>query len=438
MLAAAADLDLIAAADDVIAHTAVGIELGAELIEIGHLEIGAEPDLTRVRLQLAQQQLEQRRFAGTIGADDPDPVAAQDQGVEILDDRCRVGVRMRPRARALARACLCWIREGHVLGLDHQLAAALAAIDAQARLPESLAPGAALLAQRLQGPHPPFVARAPGLDALANPDLLLGQAFVEALALLGLGMQALLAPAQIVVVIARPIGELAAIEFEDAGGQIAQEAPIMGDEQQRALETEHQLFEPFDGLDVEMVGRLVEQQQIRLADQRARQHHAPAQPAGEGRVDRLAVQPEARDHPLGALLDLPAVVGLEALLHGRQPRQIALRGRAAIGGQTLAEMVILGHPLAQRAETAGDHLQDPMRVAERRLLRQPRHAQPVGTPERAGIGLDLAIDELEQGALAGAVAADEADALGRTDLEIDPIEQRRMAIGERDGAQREQ
>ena len=54
------------------------IEGFAALVE-GHLsEVGAEPHLAGIGRQRAGQQIEQCRLAGAVGADDADPVAAQD------------------------------------------------------------------------------------------------------------------------------------------------------------------------------------------------------------------------------------------------------------------------------------------------------------------------------------------------------------------------
>ena len=77
-------------------------------------------------------------------------------------------------------------------------------------------------------------------------------------------------------------------------------------------------LEPADGVDVEMVGRLVEQQHVRLRDQRFRQQR-PATPATRQLAD-LAVrgQSEPRDHELDFLLDPPAVLALELLLEPRE------------------------------------------------------------------------------------------------------------------------
>ena len=92
----------------------------------------------------------------------------------------------------------------------------------------------------------------------------------------------------------------------------------MGDEHDRARVVGEKRLEPVDRLDVEVVGRLVEQQQVGLADQRARQQHA-APPAARQRVDAgVGRQLEAREHQLHALLEAPAVALLELVLQASQ------------------------------------------------------------------------------------------------------------------------
>ena len=62
----------------------VGID-GPLLVERGDLQIGAEPHRPGVGRQRAGQHAEQRRLAGAVGADQPDPRAAGDAGREIVD-----------------------------------------------------------------------------------------------------------------------------------------------------------------------------------------------------------------------------------------------------------------------------------------------------------------------------------------------------------------
>lgn len=72
------------------------------LVEAGDLEVGAQPNPPAVRLQLASEQLEERALPGTVGADDPDPIASLDPRRERQQDG--------DAGEAL----------GDLLGLDHQ------------------------------------------------------------------------------------------------------------------------------------------------------------------------------------------------------------------------------------------------------------------------------------------------------------------------------
>ena len=67
-------------------------------------------------------------------------------------------------------------------------------------------------------------------------------------------------------------------------------------------------LEPLNRVDVEMVRRLVQQQQIRPADERARQQHA-APPAARQRVDnRVRAEIEPRQHQIDVMLAEPRLV----------------------------------------------------------------------------------------------------------------------------------
>ena len=80
------------------------IEAFPALVEGGDLEIGAELDAAAVGLECAGEEIDQRRLAGAVGADQRDPVAAFDPERQVADDR------------AVAIAL------GDALGFDHELA----------------------------------------------------------------------------------------------------------------------------------------------------------------------------------------------------------------------------------------------------------------------------------------------------------------------------
>ena len=92
--------------------------------------------------------------------------------------------------------------------------------------------------------------------------------------------RALLATAQIVGVVAGPRGHLAAVDLDDACRQRAQEAAVVGDEDQAEFGVAKKLFQPCDRLDVEVIGRLVEQQHVGRAHERLREQHAALHAAG--------------------------------------------------------------------------------------------------------------------------------------------------------------
>ena len=84
---APADLDPLAARADRVGERRVEVERAAHLVEVGDLEPRALAHGARGRLQLAEDQLEQRRLAGAVRADQADLVAAQDRRREVADDR---------------------------------------------------------------------------------------------------------------------------------------------------------------------------------------------------------------------------------------------------------------------------------------------------------------------------------------------------------------
>ena len=67
------------------------------------------------------------------------------------------------------------------------------------------------------------------------------------------------------VVVARVGRELAAVDLDDLGDEAVHELAIVRRHDQRALEVAQEALEPDDRLDVEVVGRLVEQQRVRVA-----------------------------------------------------------------------------------------------------------------------------------------------------------------------------
>ena len=152
-----------------------------------------------------------------------------------------------------------------------------------------------------------------------------------------------------------------------------------------------------DAVEVEVVGRLVEQQQLGLERERE----------GERRALRL---------PARGRLGREVLVHLEAVQELGEPR---------LGAPALPLVV-------DRRNVAAQQQARPQRrrVRQLRLLLHQRHPQAVALPQLAVVERRRAGDDAEQRGLAGAVAADQPDALAGFHHEGSAVEQRQLTVGE--------
>ena len=141
-----------------------------------------------------------------------------------------------------------------------------------------------------------------------------------------------------------------------------------------------------------MVGRLVEQQQVGLPGQGAAEQRPALQPARQ----RAELRPGRQLQPL------------PQLLHPHLPLPVLLV--PGVG-----------------PEPGGDDVVHRARHVRRHLLRQPGEDRPRLAEDLARVGFQLARDDAHQGGLARAVAAEQADAFARIDLEVDRFEDRGAA-----------
>ena len=170
----------------------------------------------------------------------------------------------------------------------------------------------------------------------------------------------------------------------------------MTDEYDRGLQRGQLAFEPFDRRQVEVIGRFVEQQDLRPRGERA----------GERDTARLAA---GQYVGIGVGIDAEPVeqrIGAAGIVHRPEARL----------------------DIADRGVEAG----------EVDVLRQIAHAV-VGMQEAlAAVTLGEAGGDLHQRRLARAVAADEADAVAFLHAQLRPVEQRRAAEREVDVFQAQQ
>src|SRR6185437_13603513 len=393
MLALAADFHPFRSRTDHVGERRFRVQLLAELVEVCNPEIRAEAHAALIGRQLAEDQADESRLAGAVRADQPDPVAAQDAHRELCDQR--------PSGHAFT----------DVRQLRDELTRALARIKAQLDRTEALAPRGALHAQPLQPAHATFIPGAAGLDPFADPDFLLGPELVEAAARNLLGGELLLPCGLVRREIAGVGAKHAAVELHDASRDAIEEGAIVSDHDHRGY-PQQQLLEPLDRADVEVIGRLIEQEEVGLAGESKGQGRALALAARARRRRHFAVELEAMQELRQAGLEAPALAlvaeqgGAGAARHpGLGARQQAFPQRAR---RRELRLLFHGHDLQAIAEL-------PLAVVQR-------------APSR---------DDAQQRGLARAVAANEPDALPGLQrescaVEQRPVAERKMSVTKRD------
>ena len=176
--------------------------------------------------------------------------------------------------------------------LDHQRAGRRRRTGGDGGVAGAGAIGAALFAQRLQLADPAHVALAPAGDAVAHPMLFGDDLAVELVLLALLLRQQHVAPFLEMGKAALDAARAAAVEPDRRARQRREEAPVVADDHQRGAAGIEIALQPFDGGEVEMIGRLVEQQDIGRWRQHARERGAARFAAGEMRRVFLAGEAE--------------------------------------------------------------------------------------------------------------------------------------------------
>ena len=192
-------------------------------------------------------------------------------------------------------------------------------------------------------------------------------------------------------------------------------------------------LEPLQRRDVEVVGRLVEQQQVGIAGERARQRRARELAAGERRqraVEVLVAEAEAVQRRVDRLAPVVAAGVLQPRLRGRVGVQ-----RGAVDGAVGHRLLERRQPLLERQQlaAAGQHVvaQRQGAIARRPLVVQ-RELDVLGERELAAVDPALAGQHPQQRRLARAVAPGQGQPVAPLELERDAAQQglARHVLGE--------
>ena len=184
-----------------------------------------------------------------------------------------------------------------------------------------------------------------------------------------------------------------------------------------------------------MVRGLVEHEQVGLLEKELGEAESCALAAaerghrrGELRVDEAQAVQHGIDLVVGGMAAEPVELGLEDGLAGHEPIELG----TLLGGHALEDLVEFLLDLVEPAERGGRGAAQRVRRIELGLLLEVADADPALQPHAAVVGLDASGDDLEQGALAAAVAAHESDLLAFVDAKHDILEQDVDAVSEAD------
>ena len=216
---------------------------------------------------------------------------------------------------------------------------------------------------------------------------------------------------EVVVVGAAVAGELGLADFDDAVHELVQELAIVRDHEDRAGVIFQIILKPEEGLEVEVVGRFVEDEEVGFLGEEAGEvgaHDPAAAEFGGAAVEVAVAKAEAVEHLLGLGLDGGAVEFIEA-----RAGFVGFAGVFVAGGGEEAHF-------AHDADEFGVHrtgqLDDGFVADGRAFLREIADGGAALKVDGAIVGGFVAEDEAEQGGLARAVRADQPDAIAAIHL----------------------
>ena len=406
----AADLNEVQPVGDGLPQVFLRVEACAVLIHVADLDGFAHGQLTRGERFQADDRLEQRGLADAVRADHADDAVARQREAQIVDEHAvaeglvdMLGLQhLRPQTRPRRNLDL---GEVELLGVARLLLHLIVAFQT------GLVLG---LTGLRRGTHPFEL----GLQTLGQ----LGVLGALDLHTLGLGLQ-------IGGVVALVRVQMAAVHLADPLRHIVHEVAVVGHGDDGALILVQELLQPQDRLGVQVVGGLVEQQQIGSLEQQLAQRHTAALAAGAHRDRGVRIRALQRVHRLFELrVQIPAVRGVDLglqrahLLHQRVEVRVRVR-------HLLADLVEAGDLLGDLAERHLDVLADGLGVVQRRLLLQDADREARGQVCLAVRDVLDAGHDLEQRGLAHAVRAHHADLGAGQEAQRHVVKDHAVAVG---------
>ena len=265
-----------------------------------------------------------------------------------------------------------------------------------------------LLTHGLQGTNTPHITSPASLDALPNPGLFLLEALVKQRVLPFFFLQRFFLEVQVAVVGGSEAHQLPAVQLYNPGRHPPDKRPIMADKQHGAAKLAQGLFQPGDRGDVQVVCRLIQQQNIRVGNQSFCQENTALPASREGIEGLIGINAILTKNGGYLLIQSPAVQGFKTLLDFHQPVQARL---VALLGQ----LVELCQQLAGFRKGPGNHFIGRAGVLGGQVLRQHRQNSAIIETNHATIGCHFATDNLQQGRFSLAVSSQQTHTLSGID-----------------------
>ena len=211
--------------------------------------------------------------------------------------------------------------------------------------------------------------------------------------------------------------EAAHRDLEGTRGDVVDEGAVVADDDDRLPRLDEEVLEPLDRLDVEVVRRLVEEEDIGLLQEELCQldTHTPA-PTELARLSREVASLEAKteERQLDSLVvvDLfDSVVLLTQCRHLLDDRHILRAIVVGTGIEGLVELLHTGCHLVDVAEGLLSFLEDGAPIFGEEVLGKVGHLHTRGDVDLTAGRLARTAEDLQQGALTGTILPHEGDAV---------------------------
>ena len=374
------------------------VELQPFLAIIPEAHSLADIESSAVGLHFAHQHFNKGRFPRPIIADDAQLLVAGEDIVEVFrDDNIVESLRDVLRLEYLRTD----IRRFHVEVHLSRLALLLG-----------------LFLQFVESIDAVFRLRPSGLRLAAHPVQLLAEEVRGALHFGILCLDAFGAFLQIIIIVSFIRIDLLAVNLENLVADAVEEVAVVRYHQQTDIRPAQVALEPFGHLEVEVVRRLVEDNQLRVGNQDIRQRNPFQLPAGELPDTLLeVVNLQLSKDLLRPLLIIPSLEGIHADQQILEPPLVAPFHRLLVFGNE-AHRLVLG------IET---RLEDGHLLGITRSLLQIADAQIVAEDHRAAVVVLLPSDDVQERRLPAPIFGDKPNLLSLLNAEGNILEEHQVA-----------